>query len=357
MKTGIRHHFATACAAAAILCATASADTFHLKDGRVLEGTILDDREDSYLLEVQVTRSIKDEIVVAKADIRRIERDEPDAAALADIREFTPIPDLLTQERYAARIRTLRDFIETFPESDSLDEVREILDAHLTELETIEAGGIKFGGNLLEPDQLLENAYEIESRVAEASIRKLIHESALLQALRRFHEFEAEFTGSQAWHELLPLMRQVVASHQTAVRRMLHEYDARIDMQQTGLSRMSREERQTTIRAIEARDAALKSRHDEERANRGYWLSIHPYYEPALEETIRFADQEIRRFESAAAQPLPDPTPSEIWRQAVTAIKSGDVSNANAAISAARSAHMSADHIERLEALLAANQE
>lgn len=351
MKSGLLHHFTAWCAVGAFICQSSFADIFHLKDGRVLEATILEEREDSYLLEVQVTRSIKDEVTVAKDDVLSIEREEPDASAFANIRDLTPTPDLLTQNEYTGRIETIREFIENFPDSEHIAEARDSLDTHLTELETIEAGGIKFDGELICRDERLENAYYIDSRIAETSIRRLIQESALRQALRQFNEFEQDFTGSEAWHALLPLMQQVATSHQTSARGMLDDYDDLIAMQEVGLGRMGHEERHNTMRAINERDHSLRNRHQREREDQETWLSLHPYYKPALEETVRVAEREIRRLEAAASQSLQDPTPSQLWRDAIAAIQSGDESAANAAIAAARSGRMSATYISRLEKL------
>ncbi len=357
MKSGILRKSAAWCAAAFLAIQPAHAsDTFHLKDGSILEGRILEDRGESYLLEIQVTPSIKDERLVAKEDIDRIEREEPDAAAFAAIRELDPIPDLLGEGEYETRITAIREFIAEHPDSGYATEAREILDSHLAEAEVIAAGGIKIGGELLAPEDRLANAYYIDSRIAETAIRRLIHESSMLSALRRFREFEEDFTDSEAWHSLLPLMRQVTTSHRNTARRMLDEYDDLIAAQESGLSRMSREERRSATNAIADRQQALENRHEEERGRQGYWLSINPYYKPALEETVRFADQEINRLESAAARPPREPSPSEIWRDAIETIERGDSAATNAAISAARAARMSDEHIQLLENLAAESQ-
>ena len=58
-----------------MVTAGAGADTIILKNGTRYQGRVLKDEGESYLLEIQVTRSIKDERRVAKADIEKIEKE------------------------------------------------------------------------------------------------------------------------------------------------------------------------------------------------------------------------------------------------------------------------------------------
>ena len=51
---------------------SAFADTFVLKDGTTIEGTVIRQDDDAnYVIEVQVTSTIKDERVIPKADVVR----------------------------------------------------------------------------------------------------------------------------------------------------------------------------------------------------------------------------------------------------------------------------------------------
>ena len=80
-----------------LVTAGASADTIILKNGTRYEGRILKDEGDSYLLEIQVTRSIKDERRVAKADIEKIEKEDVAASDFAELAKLTDTPDLLKE--------------------------------------------------------------------------------------------------------------------------------------------------------------------------------------------------------------------------------------------------------------------
>ncbi|MFU8894185.1 MAG: PTPDL family protein [Luteolibacter sp.] len=351
MTLGFLYRFAFLGTAIAFFGGTAAADLFHLKDGRTLEGRILSENEDSYLLEVLVARGIRDETTVDKKDVVRIEREEPDQREITELRTLLPIPDLLPPEEYGLRIETIRQFIETYPDSAFIEEAKQLLEEHLGEAQSIEAGGIKLDGKIIQPHERIADKYHIDSRIAEAEVRRLAQSSSRLIALRAFKTFESEFSGSEAWHSLLPFIRQLASAQRAHAQELLAGFDDRIARQESGLSRMSPEERQTSLRAIAERDTANRQRHEEERAMRDLWPSVSQDYKPSLEDTIRFADQEIRRLSAASSQPLRQPTPSQVWRNSVAEMGSGDVNRVRAAIQAARSARMPQRYLDELQSM------
>lgn len=333
------------------LSGISNADVFHLKDGRALEGEILSEGEESYLLEVLVARGIRDQITVAKEDVVRIERELPDEKEFAALQNLIPVPDLLSEQEYEQRINAIREFISTHPESARLGQAQEMLETHLRELTVVEVGGLKLDGKMITRDERLANRYYIDSRMAAAEIGRLAQGSGYLIALRAFKAFEAEYSGSESWHELLPFVRQLANAHKANAQEMLNGIDDRLVRQESGLSRMSPEERRASMRAIADRDAANKQRHDQERAMRNLWPTLVPDYRPTIDDTIRFADQEIRRLSAASTQPLRQPTPSQLWRNAVAAVQGGDETQIRTATQAARSARMPQRYLDQLNSL------
>lgn len=335
------------------MCATGMADVFHLKNGDNLVGSILSENGDSYLIEVQITRSIKDERRIPKDQIASIERHEKDVEAFKALSPLADIPDFTSVDAYQDRIERLKTFLSEFPTSMLREKAEEIIALHESELSAIKAGGIKIDGMLLTSDERLANLYEIDSRVKAAEIHRHIESRTYLLALREFHVMERDFSGSKAWHDLLPLMRQVCAAHRAHTLRMLEGYDQRIERQKSGLTRLPQEERQRVERNIQLRNDQLAARYDEERALRTYWLSTHEYFKPAMDDTIRMAEQEIRRLENERAKPLPTPSQAEVWRKAIDAIRNGEKQEITAALSEARSARMPTPYLVRLQQLAA----
>lgn len=334
-----------------LLLSEASAEIFHLKDGRRIDGRITRETEDSYIVEVQAGRGIWEEMTLSRDQVLRIDRSDPAELAFNSLAEFIPTPDLLTAEEYLRRVQAARGFLAEHADSEHVTKVGEILETLETESKIIGGGGIKLGGKLIAADERLANQYEIDSRAAEVEIMRLAQSGNVLAALRAFTEFDNTFGGSDAWHESLPVIQQLISAQQSHARQMLDAIKGRLERQERGLSRMSVEERQSTLRAIAERDAGLKARHDQEKGIRNHWPSIHPDYAPALEDTIRIADQESKRLTAAANQAVRSPSLSELWRSAYSAIQTGDATQIRQAIQAARAAKMAETYLERLQTL------
>ena len=95
-----------------LLVANAWADTFELKDGSKIEGTILRSEGSDYIIEVQVTKSIKDERRIAKADVVRQFAEQKDETAYAELAKYLPTPDLQSAEAYEAQLVKVEAFIK-----------------------------------------------------------------------------------------------------------------------------------------------------------------------------------------------------------------------------------------------------
>jgi hypothetical protein len=338
-----------------IFCAltyTAFADTFTLKDGTTLEGTILREQDDAYVLEVQVTKSIKDERVVPKEDVVKIERAKPDLIAFESISPLATIPDMLSREQYAERIATVEKFIKDHRSSEKFREARTILANHKAELAQIEAGGIKIDGKFISPAEYRANALDIDASVAESRIRAMLDERSYLQALRAFSAFDAEFRNTMQHSRLLPLILPVMKQYVAQVQQELAGYDKRVADRQTGLDRMQLDDRRNTEAAIKEENAALEARLKSEKDAKLGWVSTHPYFKPSLDDTLSFGRQEINRLTSIATMPQADA--GKVYRESLQKIqKAESATEITAALSAAKTAMVPQKYLGTLEAAAA----
>src|SRR6478609_9740304 len=122
------------------------ADTFTLKDGTKFDGKILSETSTSYVIEVQVSKSIKDERTVAKASVIRVEREMPDLKAFESIAKLVPTPDLLSSDEYQIKMAAVRKFLKDYPTSIRAKAAQSILDTLTKEFTPVGAGGIKLNG-------------------------------------------------------------------------------------------------------------------------------------------------------------------------------------------------------------------
>ena len=331
------------------LIISAAADVFVMKDGSKLEATILREDATSYVLEVQVTKSIKDERVVAKAAVEKIERVMPDKLAFAAIEKMIPTPDLLTSEEYAKRIRTVEKFLTSYKLSAKVKDAKEILATLKGEANEVLAGGIKFSGKIIPAAEYKANAYEIDARIQEMKIRRLASELKYIQALRAFTEFERNYRNTASFLALVPQMNQVMTSHMAEASQFLSTFDAREKERNTGLERMALKERRLTENAIREENATLEAQFNKEKDAKIGWVSIHPFCKSALAETMTFGQSELTRLATVKDEPVVDG--GKAFRDVLRLIQNkAATEEITTAITAARSALLPARYMAILEA-------
>jgi hypothetical protein len=338
----------TLCLAA--LALPAAADTFILKDGTKLEGRIISEEGDDYLLEVQVTASIKDERTVPKAEVEEIVAEKLDEKAFAGLPDLVPTPDLLTAAEYERRTRLVSKFLADHPKSPHAKEAAEILATLETEAAAVEAGGVKLGGKIIAASEYQGDAYDIDASVLAAKVREHIAKSEWLPALRAFEELSVDFQSSAAFAELLPVVRQVIERHQAQVTLTLDGFEARAAERKAGLERMSGSNRTTTEQALAEEAAVIESRFQEEKKNKQKWITPHPAHKASLQESAKTAQQELRRIDGIRPPATPI-NPGEIYRNAWSTIHNpeAETSQVNAALSSARNARLPGRYLVLLE--------
>ncbi|MFZ9936600.1 MAG: PTPDL family protein [Luteolibacter sp.] len=210
------------------LAPSSIAETLVLKDGSEIEGSILRETDDSYVVAVPFSRTIKEERVIPKDQVARIRRAQPDLVAFDAIKDLVPAPDLLDAADYKRRIASIETFLKEHRVSTKFSEARKMLGVLESEANEIHAGGIKLGGRIIPAEEYRSNQLEIDARIEESRIRSLIDQGNLLEALRKFQNFEADFRGTQPYLGLLPLVQRAIRSHMAHTEAMLGAYDKRV---------------------------------------------------------------------------------------------------------------------------------
>lgn len=346
----------TATLALLVLTFSAVADTFIMKDGSKLDATILHEDATTYRLEINFSKGIKDERVVKKEDVVKIERVLPDQVAFAVISTLTPTPDLLTAEDYGKRIRAVEKFLNDYRMTAKSKDAQGILATLKGEANEVLAGGIKLNGKIVPATERVTNTYDIDARIQEAKIRRLVNAPQLLQALRAFSEFGNDFRNTKSFHDLVPLMAQVITSYMEEIGQSLATFDARVKERKVGLERMPTADRRITENAIRDELAELEARYKKEKDARLGWVTTHPFFKPSLEETMAFARQELARLAAVKGTAVVDG--GRAFREAMALIQAKAKSTEIAtAISAAKNAMLPQRYLDILEAAAPASGE
>ncbi|MES2983337.1 MAG: PTPDL family protein [Verrucomicrobiota bacterium] len=276
--------------------AQASADTLLLNNGKSQEGKVIFEDATYYLLEVQVSEGIKDEMKFLKSDVKSITKETPDIEKFEKLKELASVPDLLGVAEYEARVKKVQDFIKGFPASEKLKEAQLILDSLTAELEVVRAGGMKLSGKMVTAEQYASTAYAYDQLIAVQKINRDISYGNFLGALRLFSDYESKFANGKMREELVPKIKQVLTVHQASLTESLAGFDARLKAREAGLARMSPEDKLSTERALDEQMANVKTRYDAEKATKNTWITPDAYLKESLVEALRQVDNEIKRL-------------------------------------------------------------
>ena len=334
----------------------AAADTFLLKDGSEIEGTLLSETKDAYVIEVQVTKTIKDEKTIAKADVEKVRRSKPGEAEFEAIAPLVPVPDQADAEEYADRIATVEKYLAKFRYGPKDDEAKKILKTLKDEANEVIAGGIKIDGKIIPAQQYRPNAYEIDARALASSVEALISKSQLAAALRAYDEMGKKVPNPEAYIKLAPLAGRAAQSYLNEVGRLLETFDSREHERKVGLERITSADRAQTEAAIADQTAGFEKRLAAEKAAGIGWVSIDPHFRPALEATMTYGRQQLGKIQALPATPKMDA--GKLFRDAYTlAHRADSAKEAKSAIAAAKAAGVGPSYISALETAAAASAE
>jgi len=332
----------------ALLVATAAADTFELKDGTKLEGSILREEGANYILSVQITKSIKDERTVPKADVVKHTRERKDETEFEEISKLVPTPDLKSAEAYAADIRKVEGFLNRYPDSPRKKDAAKILDTLADELDVVREGGVKFEGKMISASERTPKAYGLDASIVARQFNDSASRNDFVGALRAWVKLETGFAGSKAYRENIPNALRVMKTYQGLVTSTLAGFDARTKERASGLAGMDTGDRARSEQAIKDEQNAYMARVTKEKAEGHKWLSLDPYVKQPLDETKRHLDSEIRRLSNLNLENAPKT--EEIYEETyATLTREGATKpEIDAALSKAKGSSMPAPYLELL---------
>lgn len=334
-------------AAVLLICQATEADTIMLNNGESLEGSIVREDADNYYIQVNVTRSIKEEKVVAKTDVKRIDKESEEEKAFKEISGITPTPDLLEEEGYTARIQKIEEFLEAHP-SGSMKSKAEQMTAELkAELEIISAGGVKMQGLMVQPEEYDANAYALDEQIFAQRIKNDIERRDFLGSLRRFEDYEARFSQAAGRAEVVDQIKQVLAAFGASLKNSLAAFDQRMQTQDAGLERMSQSDRNQTKKALEDRFAELDAKFEEEKAGDEKWITPDINHKESLIEALKQVESTMKKLESSKASMVDKPL-EDVYRESWKMLGSADEEAKKAAMDKARGAKLPDIYLEKL---------
>ena len=329
------------------------ADTITLKSGKVLEGKVLEDLGEEYLLEVQVTRSIKDRKKIKKSDVVSIEKTAEDAQPFEDLKGTLPTGDQMAAGDYRLLIEgKLKPFIEKFPKSEHLPEVKKMLSTLEGELKRVEAGDVKLEGKWIAASEWNSNAFDLDSLVLFNKMEMAAKGSSYRQALLIYDNLKDSYPASEGLvkaralaSKILPAYQRIISGKVSSVKQRIAERERSIQ----GLPVRDRPRVEASHTAEKERYAAILAKAKEEKVR---WIPAYDYDERSLTSIARVIKSEITALSRVRDS---RDNLAELYRETWAAAGKGEASLVQRNLSKFRSKKVDPKYAQLLSAHLAAN--
>ena len=326
------------------------ADVLVMKSGEQLECLVLAEDATNYRVEVKVSASIRDERLIPKDSVLDVKRVAVVPDAFQKISKHVPTPDLLTVQDYERRMREVEKFLKSAPDSPHADQAKVVLATLMQEANEVLAGAMKIHGKMVSAEDYRLDAFDMDARVAEIRIRRLVEAGAYVQALRAFEGFEKDFALSEVRKSLLPMMKQVVRAFASELEEMHATLDARLREREIGLQRMSTISRRDAEQAIRDEASQLAAINKAEKDAKANWLTVDAYSKVSIQENLARAKREEVKLAATPGQKSADG--GRIFRDALRSVRGADKNSASvaASIEMAKSAMLPDRYIALLQA-------
>lgn len=328
MKTS---QFLTLASLFSALTLSAVADTFHLKNGKKIEGSISLETEDSYLLRVEVKKGIRDEITVKKSDVKSIskaQKKDSSKKKFEALKALLPTDDLLDESDYKRIIaRKITPLLKRYPDSQHLPIASEIEITLLAEITKVKMGEIKFEGQWLTPEQIVANQFEIDSQIAVAGALKNLKAKQYPEAFNILDSVKKDFGSTTAFQTLAEQCLAAVPNYRRQLNKLTANAEKVKQQRDQNLARLPHGDAQRLQRDLDREEAQYQSAINQSKANREKWLPLNQYHPENAKKTLSLLDKETVELQSLLDSGTFNA--GTLYRDALFALNKSDLNEAN----------------------------
>ena len=235
----------------AALAVGAHADTITLKDGTKIEGKVQSENDKEVVIEEQVSASITDSRTVPKADIAKIDKTSQDEPAFQAIKSLKPGVNSLPAASYDQILRSLNNFVSTFPESAHVPEVKQQITAWEEEKKRVTDGEMKFSNRWLSKEEAQKERYQLNGQAILSHMQQQYRQGDLAGALNSFDQFEKSYAGARSFPDAVDLAKQILPALKATADRTLQQAKYQQAEREKGVQLLSEPQRSQTIAAIQ----------------------------------------------------------------------------------------------------------
>ncbi len=334
-----------------LLCTALHADTIVLKSGEKHTGRVISENSTSYLFEIDVTNSIKDELRIPKDDVKQIIKESIESKDFKLVASMVPVRDLQPATAYPERIKITKTFIRKFPKSEYNETVNKILTTLESEYNTIIDGGIKLDGQLISRQDKEANAYDIDARRLLLDIQRYAATRRYTQALRKWEVLQSDYRNSTSFKSAIPIAKRIIYTYQKTLKSLLDTVDERTAERKSAMSSMNANDRERTELALAEQQRRYATQIEREKAkSRIKWLTVDTYDKASISHNYRQTTSSLKSIASASRTKQKElKLAGPIHRDAWTALAKGDLKDAEQHIKTLQSLRIPKQYLTPLQ--------
>lgn len=187
----------------------AFADTLILKDGTKIRGEILGEGPNGITIECRVTPTIKDQKIVAKSDIEKVEKVSPDQKDFQELGTLDTPPTVTDTSFYDPLIdHKLPEFIAKYPDSTLNPKACERLKSLTEERDRVQRGDRRLESVWISASEMAADPYQSGALVKFTSIKAVAASNNTVEALKEYEMLEKSYPGSAVIPDAVPIALQ-----------------------------------------------------------------------------------------------------------------------------------------------------
>ena len=272
-----------------------SADTLKLKSGATHEGTLVSQNADE--VKFEIGKNVKRLRTFKRADIESLTVVPPDEVALPPVLALLPTEDGLDAIDYNRLIRgSPEHFLNSFPKSKHIDEVKKVITTLKSELAKVESGAIKLGGEWVTRKQIEADPYNHEARLKLVEIKTSVEEENYVKAFRNFDALEQTHADSTSYPEAVEMIRTLLPTYSADLKTQLVKSTAENKQRETNYASMPRAERTSTEAAFKKKLEPFLTQRAADQAAKIKWLEVHRWDLDSQRDALATAEKELKRL-------------------------------------------------------------
>ncbi|MEO6847136.1 MAG: PTPDL family protein [Chthoniobacterales bacterium] len=280
-------------------------DTVLLKSGEKVEGKITSSSADEVSIEVKVSPTIRDERIIERADIAKIDAMTPDEVAFYKIKDLHPADTVLKPDYYDVAIQNkIQPFLTQFAYSSYVPEVRKIgavFDAEKARM--IKTEEIKFEGDWLKKGDYEKNRYEIDAQALLDQMEEASAKGEYPKVLNLYDRMKKNFPKSASYPAAVSSAWSNINKLNKTISAFLVQLNANEKTREEKLQISTVTEQEQVRQAIAREKAAINAAVETSKKNGLRFISLYPNNRDALvalQESVHTAATEINAIPLSA---------------------------------------------------------